>query len=249
MADPTPVNDFKHRIPADWKQQLLAVLTRAQALGGRGLMIFDLDSTVFDNRPRQARILREYGVAKNLLPLQACTAAHWSSGWDMVSAMVACGLAPQLAQAHHTEAKAYWGARFFTSDYCLEDIPEPGAVDYLRRVLETGTQLVYVTGRHEAMRKGSVDCMARHQMPVPGGKVRLLMKPETTQSDDQYKRDTHAQLRTMGEVVAAFDNEPTHVNDYARTFPDATAVHLATDHSGRPVTLEARVLSVPDFAL
>jgi len=49
-------------------------------------------------------------------------------------------------------------------------------------------------------------------------------------------------------VVAVFDNEPTHVNDYRRRFPEATVVHLATDHSGRPVALLEGILSVPDFS-
>jgi hypothetical protein len=163
--------------------------------------------------------------------------------------MVACGLTPEVAHTHYKAAKAFWGARFFTSAYCVDDIPEPGAVAYLQRVLETGAQLIYVTGRHEAMREGSVACMARHGMPTPGGAVKLLMKPTASESDDHYKRDTHAALQAMGEMVAAFDNEPTHVNDYALSFPKATAVHLATDHSGRPVELDPRVISVPDFAL
>lgn len=243
------MHDFTHRIAPDWKQQLLAVLERAKAHGAKGLMVFDLDSTVFDNRPRQSRIVREYGAAAGVAELTRCQPSHWVSGWDLEAAMVACGLTAEAARGHFKPAKAFWGARFFTSAYCVDDVPEPGAVEYLRRTLETGAQLVYVTGRHEAMREGSVACMARHGMPTPGGTVKLLMKPTAAESDDQYKRETHAALQGMGAVVAAFDNEPTHVNDYALTFPSATAIHLATDHSGRPVELHPRVISVPDFAL
>jgi hypothetical protein len=58
----------------------------------------------------------------------------------------------------------------------------------------------------------------------------------------------HQLLEEMGTVLAAFDNEPTHVNDYATRFPNCVPVHLATDHSGRPVTLVERVISIPHFA-
>ena len=52
----------------------------------------------------------------------------------------------------------------------------------------------------------------------------------------------------LGTLIAAFDNEPTHANDYRTRFPDALIVHLATDHSGRDAPLEDGVLSIPHFA-
>lgn len=243
------MSDFKQRVQKGWDQTLRDVLARAAALKEKGLLVFDLDSTIFDNRPRQARIVRELGALKKLPALEACDVKHWSSGWDLKAAMVACGLPEAQAEGLYKEAKNFWGARFFTSEYCVDDVEVPGATKYLHACVASGAQLVYVTGRHEAMRDGSVKCMQKCGMPVPNGKnVHLLMKPTLRESDDEYKRETHAKLRTMGEVVAAFDNEPTHVNDYATKFPKAVAVHLATDHSGRPVALDPRTISVPDFA-
>jgi hypothetical protein len=75
------------------------------------------------------------------------------------------------------------------------------------------------------------------------------MKPTLRESDDDWKRTAHKRIAAMGRLIAAFDNEPTHANDYAEQFPDATVVHLATDHSGRAVELQQRVISVPDFRI
>ena len=75
------------------------------------------------------------------------------------------------------------------------------------------------------------------------------MKPTFEQSDDDWKESAYAQLRGLGEVIAAFDNEPTHVNGYRRAFPEATAVHLDTDHSGRAVSLDEGVVSVENFVI
>ena len=243
------MTEHKGRIGPDWKQQLRTVLERAKAVGGEGLLVFDLDSTVFDNRPRQARIVREYGKVHGLSALEACQPRHWHSGWDLRAAMIATGLASGLADQHYLEAKKFWAARFFTSEYCVDDIEVPGAPAFLDAVLEAGAQVVYVTGRHEEMRAGSVQCMEKCRMPVPGVRVTLVMKPTLRESDDVYKVQAHARLARMGTVVAAFDNEPTHANDYAREFAEATVVHLATDHSGRPVELLPRIISVPDFNL
>lgn len=243
------MTDFKSRIGSDWKKQLSDVLVKAKAAGEKGLLVFDLDSTVFDNRPRQSRIVREYGKARGLAVLEGCEPHHWNSGWDLKAAMMACGLSAELAEKNYHDAKNYWGARFFTSEYCVDDIEIPGAPQYLAAAVKTGAQVVYVTGRHEEMRAGSVKCMEKCNMPVPGGKVALVMKPTLRESDDTYKVTAHAQLAKMGTVIAAFDNEPTHANDYAKKFADATVIHLATDHSGRPVELLPRIISVPDLSL
>lgn len=223
------------------------VLERAAAAGAQGVVAFDLDSTLFDNRPRQARIVREFGYAQGLGELTRCRPEHFASGWDLEGALVACGLSPERAAAHLEHARAYWKERFFTSDYCIDDVPARGAKAYLGRLVSTRAQVAYVTGRHEPMRWGTVFALARGDLPVPGGSVRLIMKPTFELSDDAWKLEAHAQLERAGRVLAAFDNEPTHANDYRRRFPEAIVVLLDTDHSGRPVAVEPGIVPVPDF--
>jgi hypothetical protein len=243
-------DDFKKRIRDDWRDTLRGILARARSLGPGAVLAFDLDSTLFDNRPRQARILREYGVSRSLTVLAACEPRHWDTGWDMREAMRACGLDDTQVEAHYPEARRFWAERFFTSDYCLTDAAIEGAGAFTHAVVATGALLVYVTGRHEGMREGSISCMRQHGVALPDDRqVHLFMKPELAGDDDAFKRDAHARLGRLGTVVAAFDNEPTHANDYRRKFPEATVIHLATDHSGRPVELLEGIISVPHFAL
>ena len=242
-------DNHSDRILPGWQQTLEHILHRAKALGPRAVLAFDLDSTLFDNRPRQARIVREFGQAHALAPLAACAVHHWDSGWDLRAALRNCGLAEPEVARHYDAVKRFWQERFFTSDYCVDDEPIDGASAFTHAVVGTGAQLAYVTGRHEAMREGTVAAMRRARMALPGGRVHLLMKPTLAEDDDAFKREAHAQLGTLGQVVAAFDNEPTHVNDYRRKFPEATVVHLATDHSGRDVSLLDGIVSVPHFVL
>lgn len=243
------MSEHAHRIRPDWKVFLQGLLTQAKAAGPKTIMVFDLDSTIFDNRPRQARIVREFGKQAGIEALTRCQPAHWTSGWDMKAAFLNCGLSLAQADAIFKDAKSFWADRFFTSEYCADDVEVPGAPRYLQGVLASGAQLVYLTGRHEEMRAGTVACLTRHQMPVPDGRVALVMKPTLRESDDTFKRQAHDRLEGQGDVFAAFDNEPTHANDYAVRFPRATVVHLATDHSGRPVELLPRVVSVPNFVV
>lgn len=243
------MSEFRNRIRSDWPNVLRGILTRAARQGEQAVLAFDLDSTVFDNRPRQARILREYGALSGRAALERCQPEHWTSGWDMKAAMVSCGLPAAEAEALYPDAKRFWAERFFTSPYCVDDVPIRGAPEFLAAVVETGATLAYVTGRHEEMRDGSVEAMRRHKMALPGGRVHLIMKPTLKESDDDFKRVAHQKLRGLGQVLAAFDNEPIHVNDYVAAFPAATVVHLATDHSGRPVEVSPAAVTIPYFAV
>lgn len=242
--------DFKHRVQPGWEGVLRDILVRARAFGPSAILAFDLDSTLFDNRPRQARIVREYGAARGLPELAQCASEHFTSGWDLRGALRACGLTAEHAESRYDDLKAFWQERFFTSEYCVDDVAIDGAAAFTLAVVESGAQLIYVTGRHEEMREGTVECMRRAGLVLPdGARVRLIMKPTLAEDDDAFKRAAHAELRSLGTVLAAFDNEPTHANDYRNNFPEAAVIHLATDHSGRPVELQGDIVSVPHFAL
>ena len=239
-----------HKVARTVDHRVLAeALRRAQAVGRPGVLVFDLDSTLLDNRPRQVAILREFGVLHGIAALAKSQPAHWVS-WDLRDAMRNAGVDEPSIERLADEAKVFWRERFFTSEYCRLDVAVVGARDYLLAVRDSGARIAYCTGRHEAMRTGTVDNFTDLGMPVPDGvAVDLLMKPTFDQSDDDWKIMAYDRLRALGTVQAAFDNEPTHINGYRVAFPDALMVHLATDHSGRPVTLLDGIVSVEDFRL
>ena len=124
FAKPDPANRFVLR----------QVLEQAARSGKAGIAVFDLDSTLFDNLPRQARILREFGAARGIPELERSTVDHWTSGWEMKSAMRAAGLSEERAEALFGDAHAFWRERFFSSPYCLEDRPIEGAPAFVRPV-------------------------------------------------------------------------------------------------------------------
>jgi beta-phosphoglucomutase-like phosphatase (HAD superfamily) len=240
---------MKFEAPRPFDRTVLSrVLEAASRHGERGIVVFDLDSTLFDNRPRQVRILREFGAARGIPELAASTLEHWTSSWLLREAMIAAGLEPGRADDLFADFEAFWKPRFFHSDYCVEDAPLPGAVEFVREVHRTGARIVYCTGRHETMRPGTVRSLERCGFPCPPlERTQLWMKPGDHVVDDEFKRDIRAALAAEGRVVALFDNEPTHINGYHAAFPEALAVHLATDHSGRPVEVLPTIPAIPDF--
>src|SRR5207237_5704728 len=77
------------------------------------------------------------------------------------------GLPSEQIEALDEELRRYWLARFFTSEYCKEDEPVPGAPDYLERVVRRGGHILYVTGRHAGMEAGTLAAFQQAGFPMP----------------------------------------------------------------------------------
>ncbi len=209
--------------------------------------VFDLDSTLLNNRPRNAVIMKSFGKEHNQVELIQASADYFQD-WSLRNAMKAAGLVSADVERLIQPFQDYWYERFFTSDYCQYDIAIPGATDFVEALMEAGALITYLTGRHEDMREGTAHSLTTLGFPLfDNERVKLLMKPEFEASDDLFKSETLKKIETAGPVFAAFDNEPTHINSYRSTFPDAVCVHLLTDHSMRDVKLLDKIVSISNF--
>jgi beta-phosphoglucomutase-like phosphatase (HAD superfamily) len=235
--------------PADQPAILLAALARARAAGPGAVAVFDLDSTLLDNRPRQAAILRDYGRAAGVRALRDARPQHFTS-WNLSEALRNAGLGEAEARRHAGPFRSFWDERFFTNRYCELDVPVPGAPAFARAVHRTGTRIAYVTGRPASMRPGTLHVLRAFEFPLPdGARVVLLMKPGDALRDEAWKAIAREAVEARGTPALVLDNEPAHLNAYARAWPRALAIHLDTDHSGLPVEVEAAIPSVLDLRL
>jgi len=227
-----------------------AVLKEAASDKTRDIVVFDLDSTLLDNRPRQVAILREYGQEMGL-PLVAHFEVESMDGWSLELSLQHCGLSSEEARAHKKQVYSFWETRFFTSQYCLYDVQTQGAADYVREVLKAGARVVYCTGRHEAMKEGTIQNLVEQGFPAPDEKsVFLLLKPYFELEDDDWKKQAYTRISSLGGgVLAVFDNEPSHINGYKVAYPNAICVHLYTDESGRGIAVHPDIPSIYDFVI
>jgi len=229
MTAAVPYDAF--RFDAPHAAVLDGVIAAVKAATAPKVVVFDLDSTLFDNRPRQVHILREYGLKHGVPELFRLEREHFRD-WDLVEPLVRMGMDREKAQSIHAPMKQYWRETFFTSPYCLYDVAFPGAKEYVQEIYALGAHVVYLTGRHEDMRAGTAESLRRFSFPVPGElNVSLLMKPRFDIPDTDYKISAYAHMRTLGPVIAGFDNEPAHANALKVGFPEARIVWLRTDRS------------------
>lgn len=211
-------------------------------------VLFDLDSTLLDNRPRSAVIMREYAGVHNQPLLSQASSEHFPT-WSARDSMVLLGMKQADADLIVEDYLDFWSVRFFSSEYCKYDRDIAGAVRFVNAVRSVGGVVMYLTGRDESMREGTSSSLQLLGFPQPGtGDIRLIMKPRLSDSDDLYKQGELHALAASGGIAAAFDNEPSHINSYRAVFPEAICVHLDTDHSMRDVRLLDGIVSIKDFS-
>jgi len=226
------------------QEQLRSIIAQSS---GR-LVMFDLDSTLLNNRPRNVAIMREFGSTINHATLMQADIMHFRD-WSSRNSLLSMGLPGAEIDGFLSEYDAFWAERFFTSEYCRHDVAIAGANQFVNEVKNAGGRVCYMTGRPELMRDGTLDSLAACGFPLPGSAdVELTMKPLASASDDDFKRTTLERLGCDIRLLAAFDNEPTHINSYKLAFPHAVCIHLLTDHSMRPVKLLDGIVSIADFS-
>lgn len=210
-------------------------------------VVFDLDSTLLNNRPRNAKIMQEFGDMHNHSGFIAAHASHFIN-WDTRNSMALAGISAGDIDKHIDSYEHFWLERFFTSEYCQYDIDVAGAVDFVNAVHKGGGTVCYLTGRDETMRSGTHESLEKLGFPVAyDNAVSLVMKPTRGYSDDLFKREAMGRLRQQDGIFAAFDNEPTHINTYRQEFSQALCIHLFTDHSMRKVPLLDGIYSIQNF--
>ncbi|MFK7997689.1 MAG: hypothetical protein AB8B87_26420 [Granulosicoccus sp.] len=210
-------------------------------------VLFDLDSTLLDNRARSAVIMREYAEAFDQ-PLLAAAAPEHFPTWSTRNSMLLLGMSDADVDPILDEYLDFWAERFFTSEYCHYDTDITGAARFVNAVQKADGVVYYLTGRDESMREGTTSSLQTLGFPHPEkGDVRLIMKPRASDSDDLYKQGELQKLSAPGGILAAFDNEPAHINSYRTVFPEAVCVHLDTDHSMREIRVLEGIVSIKDF--
>jgi hypothetical protein len=212
---------------------LAQIVERAGTAGRDGVAVFDLDGCLFDNRPRIIRIFRELASRHGHTDLYRVQSEHFLD-WDQAGTMRRAGVPEARVQALHPDFQRQFFMQFFSDEFTAYDHAMPGAARLVWECYRAGVSIVYLTGRHDAMRRGSEKSLSDWGFPFNRPRTTLICKPDLIADDDKYKLEALREISLLGEVVIAVDNEPVNVNTIYGQCPSATVVWVETDHSPRP---------------
>ena len=217
----------------------------------RPTVIFDVDGTILDIRPRVLKIVHEYAREE----LQKVRPQLSEQVLKMDVADIQYAIADTLKNgginedALITNGSIFWAERFFSTDYLINDVPNQGVLEFVRKLYASGARIVYLTGRDQPRQlEGTIRVLQKFGFPVGLQGTELIMKPTSTMPDAIFKQRITSYLRSTGKVVAAFDNEPANVNVYRRAFgADTISVLFETLHSPNPPPLIDGVYRLDSF--
>lgn len=230
-----------------------------QKTGGKPVtVVFDLDSTIFDVKPRTLRILKEFALTAQAREISP-ELAEWSlslNAYRLLYTLEESAVANKVpaagdkAEVFLKEAFRYWHKRFFTHSYVATDHATPGAVDFVNRVVDLGAVAVYLTGRDwPGMGKGTQTMLEYCGFPVDPRCTQLIMKPSYGLDDAEFKDEALRDLRTTGNAVALFDNEPANFHVFEKNFPEAWLVFYHSNCSSKPAKPVSRLYKIENFLI
>lgn len=239
---------------ADRANLLRRVIERAReraAAGACPVIVFDLDGTLIDNRPRVVAILHELGEhwrERHPEAAARCRAATVDKiGYGVIENMERLGVQEEWL---HEEGLDFWKARFFTDHYQVHDVELPGALAFAKACHDVGALLVYLTGRDlPGMALGTFKSLRDLGFPIGTMGAKLVTKPAFDIPDTEFKRSVARDIRRFGEVIAVFDNEPANCNLLLEAHPDCESVFVDSQHAPDPPDLDPRVHVIDNFEM
>lgn len=229
--------------------ELQHTLHRVQAVAAEGrlpVMVFDLDSTLFNTAGRHLAILRSFAEVEPVIRPIVDGLVHEDFSWRVDD--------PLRDRGFHDEAvlqrlTRFWFERFFHDDWLQHDLPNLGAVSYVQAAHRAGALVYYLTGRHVGgMERGTMDTLLSRGFPVYTGRTLLHLKPDFHAEDKAFKKVALDQIRSFnGEVVATFENEPGNANLFLDAFPEGDHFLVGNVCSPDGDAPADGLIVVPDF--
>ena len=226
------------------------------AAGKLPVVVFDLDSTLFDVSHRSYQILKDWAghpetvrfvETRDKLSDLGPSDMRYSleDVWEIKK--IPTDVSPFDHQFKH--AKQFWRKRFFNHDYLIHDTPTPGAVEFVNRLYGMGASIVYLTGRDiPLMAFGTFDQLKSHGLPIEQERTRLILKPKRHMDDLEFKCGAAETIKTFGSVIASFENEPKNLVAMAKVFdPDTMNVFIETVSSDHPAPAGKSIYRISEF--
>lgn len=235
-------------------EQILGHIRTLTSQGQKSLVVFDLDSTLFDVSPRLERILLDFAsfpVNQRRFPEQVSLLKKIKvlrRDWGIVGALTRVGLDDKHPE-FQAAVRDYWQKNFFSNHYLHFDDIYEGALDFVQEVDKAGAEISYLTGRDvERMGTGSIEVLKNWEFPLHE-RAQLVLKPHRSMDDAQFKTDYFIEADKRGYAkIYFFENEPLNLVHLQQFCPHVEMIFFDSTHAGKAQPPES-LPSIMDFLL
>ncbi len=224
------------------REVLKEVASRVLKHPAESFILLDLDSTLFEVGPRNFQILKEWLETEEaaLFPQVSIALSEMQLndiGYYLTDTFRNLNLSLRdiKTQTALEQIQKFWRPRFFSSEYLCYDQVYLGAVEFVQDLYRLGAHLVYLTGRDEPkMGHGTQESLLKQGFPFQVERTSLLLKKSPEISDIEHKKEASQFIRSHGNLVASFENEPANIVALYDLFPQAMHVFVETVCNDKP---------------
>jgi hypothetical protein len=206
----------------------------------RPLVVFDLDSTLFNVSTRTQLIVDTFvhePAMQQRFPrevefLKTFKTTH--RDWGLRQPLERSGFLPGDEEFGKT-LRDYWRARFFSSNFLHADVPYAGSIEAVNKLHDAGAVVYYLTGRDQLnMGSGTIEQLRRWSYPLRADASNLIMKPiKGSVEDEDFKEIEMKKLMSHYQHIWFFENEPVIIHRVRVSTPHVKIIWVDTTHSGR----------------
>ena len=224
-------------------KKIVVEVSRLSDSGKKSLVVFDLDSTLFDVSPRIQKILHDFSRLENFARLypESCailrTIEAKRNDWGFKDALIRSGLDHHSIE-FHAALREFWKVNFFGNEYLQYDVPYDGAVEYVQAIAQAGAEISYLTGRDVArMELGTIKELQDWSFPLNDVTAKLELKPNKDLDDAQFKSDYFLTSKLKNyDKIFFFENEPVNIELIRLRHPEVQVVFFDSTHSGLSIS-------------
>lgn len=222
---------------------------------GASLVVFDLDSTLFDLAIRVTAILDEYSRSpehKARFPLECEVLKRIEirkGDWGLTEPLERLGIRQSTHPEFVRDVQQAWAKGFFSNRFLKHDLPLPGAVQFVRDVISAGADVIYLTGRDiPRMQAGTRQSLLETGFPLNDQSAKMVLKPLAEMDDAAFKVDEIVAYQLRYKQIWLFENEPVNINAVSKRCPNVKMVFVDTCHSGLE-EVHASISKIPHFEI
>ncbi|MBK9293016.1 MAG: HAD family hydrolase [Oligoflexia bacterium] len=224
-------------------------------LKSESLVIFDLDSTLFDVSPRITAILKAFASE---FKVKDTHPEHYRILTNVEPHPQDYGVRRTLERYNFPTTDMdfikklveFWKTKFFSSDYLHHDRPYLGAHEFTKKVEQKGAEILYLTGRDSPrMKEGTISSLIAHQFPLDQNAQNLILKPSKDISDAVFKQKFFENLKHSHKDVYFFENEPLNIHLAMVEAPFVKPIFVETVHSQKTPEPSAKVPRIKNWKI
>lgn len=207
-------------------EQALGDLARRVRSGEKVRVVFDIDDTLSESRARTMAVARGFDAANGTRFFSKLSLEQvGSSGGETAKAL---GLPDDVV----AKFQAHWEVEFWKGSAFVHDTPIAPMVELAKRARAAGAEVVYLTGRVEALESATIAQLRRFGLEGVDAKT-VVSKPELTVRTAPFKTEWLQRSAEAGHHLAFFITESRRdIAAVQRDLVGAPAVLVDSPFSG-----------------